>query len=107
MNHSLRKINSKIIVNSLHEFIQLISKMDFDYFEHTFHKTKKNYLKDMTLLFEQIENDFHYVFILKQKTHSFQLQWKESVLQAHLDLILPNLPLSYLKQSQVSHSQVI
>ena len=99
MNHSLRKINSKIIVNSLHEFIQLISKMDDDYFEQTFLKTKSKYLKDMALLFEQIENDFHYVFILKQKTHIFQLQWKETVLQAHLDLLSSNLPKSYLKQT--------
>ena len=98
MNHSLRKINIKVIVNSIHEFIQLISKMDDDYFEHTFLKTKSKYLKDMVLLFEQIENDFHYVFILKQKTHIFQLQWKETVLQAHLDLLSTNIPESYLKK---------
>ena len=107
MDHSLRIINNEIAVKSIHEFIQLISKMDIDYFEYTFHKTKRKYLKDMVLLFEQIENDFHYVFILKQKTHVFQLQWTESVLQAHLDLLLPNLPESYLKQTLGGHLQAM
>ena len=97
MNHSLKKINSKVTVNSLHEFIQLISKMDVNYFENTFYKPKKKFLKDMALLFEQIENDFHYVFILKQNTYLLQLKWKESVLKAHLDLLIPSLPKRYLK----------
>ena len=107
MNHSLRIINKEIDVKSIHEFIQLISKLDVDYFEKTFYRTKRKYLKDMVLLFEQIENDFHYVFILKQKTHVFQLQWKETVLLAHLDLLSPNLPESYLKQTFGKHLQAI
>jgi hypothetical protein len=94
-------------VKSLQEFIKLIGKLDVDYFENTFHKSKKKYLEDLSLLFEQIENDFHYVYILKQKTHVFQLQWKESVLKAHLDLLIPNLPSSYLKQSLTTQLQAI
>ena len=107
MNHSLRKINNKITIKSLHEFIQLIGEMDGDYFELTFHKKKAKYLEDLTMLFEQIENDFHYVYILKQTTHVFQLQWKESVLKAHLDLLMPNIPHSYLRNPLVAQLQAI
>ncbi len=107
MNHTLRKINNKISVKSLKEFIQLLSKIDTSYFERTFHKSKGKYLNDIQLLFEQIESDFHYVYVLKQGTHIFQLQWKESVLKAHLDLLVPNLPSSYLRCSVIFQYQAI
>jgi hypothetical protein len=107
MRHSLRKIRESINVNTLEEFAQLLTKMETTYFENTFHKTQAKYLGDIQLLFQQLEDDFHYVHILKQKTHTFQLQWKESVLKAHLDLLIPNLPYSYLKQPTVSHLKVV
>jgi len=47
------------------------------------------------------------IFILKQKTHVFQLQWKEIVLLVHLDLLSPNLPESYLTQTYGKHLQAI
>lgn len=94
-------------MKSLNEFIKLIGKMDVEYFEITFHKTRKKYLQDLAMLFEQIENDFHYVYILKRNTHVFQLQWKESVLKAHLDLLMPNIPSSYLKKPLVAQLQAI
>lgn len=107
MNYALKKINSQVSVESVKTFMQLLSKLDSNYFENNFYKSKTKYLEDMQLLFEQIQSDYHYVYVLKRKTHVFQLQWKESVLKAHLDLLIPNIPVKYIVTSAVVRLEAI
>lgn len=107
MKNTFGKISSLIQVKSNAEFFTLLKKIDSTFYEQTFHKSKNNYLQDIRNLLSQLEEDFHYVYILKRKSHVFQLQWKESVLAAHLNLITLQLPEKYLTTKPVYQLRVV
>ena len=89
MKYSFSKIKQSIQVESMEEFNALLSNIPAVFFNKQFQKSKSECLDNLFRLFDQIDHDFHFVYILKQEKYSFQLRWKESVLKAHLDLLLP------------------
>jgi len=92
MKHSLSKVKQSIHVDSLREFGQLLSSIPYDFFHQEFQKSKPEYIENIFRLFHQIDDDFHFVWVLKQDKYAFQLSWKESVLKAHLDLLILQIP---------------
>ena len=92
MEYSLSKIKQSIHIDSLREFGQLLSAIPSDFFHQQFQKSKSEYIENIYRLFHQIDSDFHFVWVLKQEKYAFQLRWKESVLKAHLDLLILHIP---------------
>lgn len=92
MEHSLSKVKQYIHVDSLREFGQLLSAIPSVFYHQQFQKSKSEYIENMYRLFHQIDDDFHFVWVLKQEKYAFQLRWKESVLKAHLNLLVPQIP---------------
>jgi hypothetical protein len=92
MEHSLSKVKQVIQIDSLNEFGQLLSAIPSVFYHQQFQKSKSEYIGNMHRLFHQIDDDFHFVWVLKQEKYAFQLRWKESVLKAHLDLLVPQIP---------------
>lgn len=101
MNHSFRKIREYINVNSTEEFGDVLNSLSPRFFDDHFGKTKSDYLLLIERLLLQIDQDFHYVWILKQEKYAFQLRWKESVLKAHLDLLMKIIPNDFLVKKAV------
>lgn len=95
MTHSFRKIREYINVKSTEEFSEVLTSLSPRFFNDEFSKTKSAYLVDFKRLLQQVDQDFHYVWVLKQEKYAFQLRWKESVLKAHLDLLLKMIPAEY------------
>tara|TARA_Y100000589_G_scaffold135278_1_gene129467 strand:- start:181 stop:486 length:306 start_codon:yes stop_codon:yes gene_type:complete len=91
MKYSLSKIKQSIEVESMEEFNTLLADIPPYFFKKQFQKSKRDYLKNLFRLFDQIDHDFHFVYILKQEKYAFQLRWKEDVLKAHLDLLFPKI----------------
>jgi len=87
MKYSIRKIKEQLGVKDLSDFKGLINSISESFFESHFYKSKSTYFEDILRLFDQIDNDYHFVWVLKQEKYVFQLQWKENVLKAHLDLL--------------------
>jgi hypothetical protein len=92
MRHSFSKIRQIIKVESIEELNSILSEIPPIFFNRQFQKSKWEYLDNLFRLFDQIDNDFHFVYVLKQEKYTFQLRWKESVLNAHLDLLLVQIP---------------
>ena len=92
MEHSLSKIKESIHVDSLREFSQVLSNIPSGFFYQKFQKSKSEYIENIYRLFRQIDDDFHFVWVLKQEKYAFQLRWKESVLKAHLNLLILQIP---------------
>lgn len=92
MTYSFSKIRECIDVQSIEEFKSLLQKVTPHFFKVKFEKSKKEYVEEIYRLFEQIDSDFHFVWVLKQEKYAFQLRWKESVLRAHLSLLLEVFP---------------
>ena len=92
MTYSNNKLKDYINVKSTNEFFCLLEDVPPLFFNTQFDKSKSTYLSDIARLFNQIDNDFHYVHVLKQEKYLFQLKWKESVLKAHVELLLPQFP---------------
>ena len=101
MTHSFRKIREYINVKSMEEFSEVLTSLSPRFFNEKFDKSKLVYLKEFKRLLDQVDQDFHYVWVLKQNKYAFQLRWKESVLKAHLDLIINNIPKDYLDNKAV------
>ncbi len=93
MKYSFSKIKQSIQVESMEEFNAILSKIPSVFFYKQFQKSKSECLDNLSRLFDQIDHDFHFVYILKQEKYTFQLRWKESVLKAHLDLLIPKVPI--------------
>ena len=93
MRYSLSKIKETIQVESMEEFNAILSKIPSVFFYKQFQKSKSECLDNLSRLLDQIDHDFHFVYILKQEKYNFQLHWKESVLRAHLDLLIPKVPI--------------
>ena len=91
MKYSFSKIKQSIQVESIEEFKALLANIPSEFFNKQFQKSKLDYLDNLFRLFDQIDHDFHFVYILKQEKYAFQLRWKESVLKAHLDLLFPKI----------------
>ncbi|MBI34752.1 MAG: hypothetical protein CMP67_05235 [Flavobacteriales bacterium] len=92
MNYSLSKIKQLIKVDSLEELSLILSNIPSSFYNQKFQKSKSVYLENMKRLFNQINQDFHFVYLLKQEKYAFQLRWKESVLEAHIDLLISEIP---------------
>lgn len=92
MTYSNSKLKNYINVRSINEFFSLLEDISPSFFVAQFAKSKASYLSDITRLVTQIDNDFHYVYFLKQEKYLFQLKWKESVFKAHVELLLPQFP---------------
>ena len=92
MTYSNSKLKNYINVRSINEFLSLLEDISPSFFVAHFANSKASYLSDITRLVTQIDNDFHYVYFLKQEKYLFQLKWKESVFKAHIELLLPQFP---------------
>ena len=92
MKYSFSKIRQRIQVETIGDLNTVLCHIPSSFFNQQFQKTKSEYLDSLFRLFEQIDSDFHFVYILKQEKYTFQLHWKESVLKAHLDLIVTQIP---------------
>ena len=92
MTYSNSKLKNYINVRSINEFFSLLEDISPSFFVAQFAKSKASYLSDITRLVTQIDNDFHYVYFLKQEKYLFQLKWEESVFKAHIELLLPQFP---------------
>ena len=101
MTYSFSKIREYINVKTVEEFKAIVGELTPHFFNKQFEKSKGEYLDDLIRLFEQIDNDYHFVWVLKQEKYAFQLRWKESVLKAHLDLILSEVPKKLLVKKAV------
>ena len=95
MKYSFSKIRQSVQVKSIEEFNSILSNIPSVFFIQQFQKSKPEYLNNLARLFDQIDHDFHFVYILKQEKYAFQLRWKESVLKAHLDLLIPEIPIEF------------
>jgi len=93
MKYSFSKIKQSIQVESIEEFNSILSNIPSVFFNQQFQKSKAEYLNNLSRLFDQIDHDFHFVYILKQEKYTFQLRWKETVLKAHLDLLISEIPI--------------
>ncbi len=91
MKYSIRKIKEQLGVQDLSDFRSVINSISESFFESHFYKSKSAYCEEILRLFDQIDNDYHFVCVLKQEKYVFQLQWKENVLKAHLDLLKQGL----------------
>lgn len=101
MTYSFRKIKEFFNFQTMEEFNGVLNQITPQFFYTQFEKTKSEYLNDLVRLFEQIDNDFHFVWVLKQEKYAFQLRWKENVLKAHLDLLLEKVPQEFLAKKAV------
>lgn len=101
MTYSFSKIREHINVKTIEEFKAVLKTVTPQFFNKQFEKSKSEYINDMLRLFKQIDNDFHYVWVLKQEKYAFQLKWKESVLKAHLDLLLQQVPHEFVVRKAV------
>lgn len=90
MNYAYIRLNEIIKVATTDQFFEQLSSLDYLFFETTFFKSKAEYITEINRLLDQINNDYHYVAVLKQEKYRFQLNWKETVLAAHLRLLLPH-----------------
>ena len=95
MAYSFSKIKEFIHVNSVDDFISLLHGVSPKFFNEKFEKSKNEYLIDINRLFEQLDEYFHFVWVLKQEKYVFQLKWKEIVLKAHMELLMEQIPHSY------------
>lgn len=95
MTYSFNKIKEHINIESLKDFNSILQGIPPHFFNIKFEKSKNEYLVYIARLFEQIDNDFHFVWVLKQDKYAFQLRWKESVLNAHFEVLMEQIPLSY------------
>lgn len=101
MTYSFSKIRERMNVKSIEEFTFVLNEITPQFFYSQFEKSKTEYLNDMKRLFKQIDNDFHFVWVLKQEKYAFQLKWKESVLKAHLDLLLGQVSDDFLVKKAI------
>ena len=67
MTYSNSKLKNYINVRSINEFFSLLEDISPSFFVAQFAKSKASYLSDITRLVTQIDNDFHYVYFLKQE----------------------------------------
>jgi succinate dehydrogenase flavin-adding protein (antitoxin of CptAB toxin-antitoxin module) len=95
MTYSFNKIREYINIQSLDDFNSILKGISPSFFSKKFEKSKNECLDDIKRLLEQIDHDFHFVWILKQEKYAFQLQWKESVLKAHVEVLMEQIPISY------------
>lgn len=89
MNYAYIRLNEIVKVTTINQFFEQLNALDHLFFETTFFKSKAEYVAEISRLLDQINNDYHFVAVLKQEKYRFQLNWKESVLKAHLQLLLP------------------
>ena len=101
MTYSFSKIRELVNVKNIGEFKALLNQISPTFFDNRFEKTKSEYIKYLSRLFKQIDNDFHFVKILKQDTYTFQLRREEIVLKAHLDLLIEELPYEFIVKKAV------
>lgn len=92
MEYSLSIVKKFVHVDSFQDFSNVLSAIPSVFFHQRFEKSKSEYLKIISRLFSQIDHDFHFVWILKQERYAFQLRWKESVLKAHLEILIVQIP---------------
>lgn len=87
MTYAEKVLQNEFGFKSLNEFLDVIDGLLSHSFYSIFFKSKGEYQKSMKRLIAQINNDFHYVYYLKQQKMQFQLNWKLKVLKAHVEAV--------------------
>lgn len=88
MSHAERILLNRTGIRTLQGLLESLKKLDESFFEIRFEKAKDSYLKEVQRLFDQVNNDYHFVYYLKRQEFEFQLKWKESVLIGHLNILI-------------------
>lgn len=91
MSHAERILLNRTGVRTLQGLLESLKNLDESFFEIHFEKVKHSYLQEIQRLFNQVNNDYHFVYYLKRQEFEFQLKWKESVLIGHLNVLEPRL----------------